>query len=125
MSHARALDALSLGESEARYLGIKVERLKLELIILCAMGVGLAVSVSGIIGFIGLVVPHMVRMLSGPSHRSLLPLSALTGAALMLISDVQARIWLSPAELPVGLVTALVGAPFFVFLIIKQRKLWS
>jgi iron complex transport system permease protein len=125
MSHARALDALSLGESEARYLGIKVERLKLELIVLCAMGVGLAVSVSGIIGFIGLVVPHMVRMLSGPSHRSLLPLSALTGAALMLISDVQARIWLSPAELPVGLVTALVGAPFFVFLIIKQRKLWS
>jgi len=119
---APGLNALLLGEAEARHLGINVERLKLMLIIVTAVGIGISVSATGIIGFIGLVVPHLVRMTMGPDHRLLLPLSALTGAALLLIADVGARLIMAPAELPVGLVTALIGAPFFAFLLIQQRK---
>jgi iron complex transport system permease protein len=78
--------------------------------------------VSGIIGFVGLVIPHLVRMLVGPDHRTLLPLSAACGATLLLFADIGARLMMSPAELPVGLLTAAVGAPFFVFLLISQRK---
>ena len=119
---APALNALLLGEAEARHLGIHIERLKLRLIIVTAIGIGIAVSATGVIGFISLVVPHLVRMTLGPDHRLLLPVSALTGAALLLIADIGARLMLAPAELPVGLVTALIGAPFFAFLLIQQRK---
>lgn len=122
---AGALNAFLLGECEARHLGVPVERMKLELIVLAALGVGIAVACSGIIGFVGLVVPHLVRLLCGPDHRRLLPLSALTGAALLMLSDLTARTVVSPAELPVGLLTAILGAPFFLILLIQQRKQWS
>lgn len=119
---ARALNALLLGESEARHLGIPVETLKIELVLLVALGVGVAVATSGMIGFVGLVVPHALRMLCGPDHRYLLPLSALGGAVLLLAADALARIAMAPAELPVGIVTGLLGAPFFVFLLLRLRS---
>lgn len=118
---ARALNALLLGESEARHLGFDVERLKGELVFCTALGVGAAVAASGLIGFIGLVVPHLVRLLAGPDHRVLLPASALAGASLILFSDLAARLVLSPAELPIGIVTALVGAPLFLYLLLRGR----
>ena len=122
---ASALNALVLGECEARYLGISVETLKYRLIVLAAVGVGISVAYAGIIGFIGLVVPHLGRLLTGPDHRSLIPLSALCGALLLLIADLLARTLVQPAELPVGLVTALLGAPFFLALLIQQRRQWQ
>ncbi|CAM3464268.1 FecCD family ABC transporter permease [Parendozoicomonas haliclonae] len=121
ISHARGLNALLLGESEARHLGFHVQRLKIRLITMTALGVGVAVSISGMIGFVGLVVPHLVRMTIGPDHRYLMPASALLGGSLLLIADVLARIVVSPAELPIGIVTALLGAPFFMSLLWKQR----
>lgn len=119
--HAAALNALLLGEPEARHLGIEVEPLKRELVLLVALGVGLAVSAAGVIGFVGLVVPHIVRMVSGPCHRTLLPLAALCGGLLLLVADIGARLLLAPAELPVGILTALLGAPFFILLLLQQR----
>ena len=118
---AEALNALLLGESEARHLGIEVEKLKRELVFCTALGVGAAVAAAGLIGFVGLVVPHMVRQLSGPDHRVLLPASLLAGAALLLFADLIARLVLAPAELPIGIVTAFIGAPFFLFLLLRGR----
>lgn len=118
---AQALNALLLGESEARHLGVAVERLKRELVLCTALGVGAAVAAAGMIGFIGLVVPHLVRLLVGPDHRVLLPASALAGASLLLLADLFARLILSPAELPIGIVTALIGAPFFLYLLLRGR----
>lgn len=118
---AAALNALLLGESEARHLGFSVERLKRELVFLTALGVGAAVAAAGLIGFIGLVVPHLIRLVSGPDHRVLLPASALAGASLLLFADLLARLLLAPAELPIGIVTALLGAPFFLFLLVRGR----
>lgn len=118
---AKALNALLLGESEARHLGFDVERVKRELVFCTALGVGAAVAAAGMIGFIGLVVPHLVRLLVGPDHRVLLPASALAGAALLLFADVVARLVLAPAELPIGIVTALIGAPFFLYLLLRGR----
>lgn len=120
---ALALNAMLLGESEARHLGINVERLKLELILMTAVAVGVAVANTGVIGFVGLVVPHIVRMLTGPDHRLLLPLSAVCGALMLLLADTLARVLVPPAEIPVGIITALIGAPFFLGLLIKQRSL--
>lgn len=118
---ATALNALLLGESEARHLGIEVERLKRELVLCTALGVGAAVAAAGLIGFIGLVVPHLLRLLVGPDHRILLPASAMAGAALLLLADLLARLLLAPAELPIGIITALLGAPFFLYLLIRGR----
>jgi iron complex transport system permease protein len=120
--HARALNALALGEAEARHLGVHVERLKIELILLVAVGVGVAVAAAGIIGFVGLVVPHMIRLVTTPDHRSLLPLSALLGAVVLLAADVVARLVMMPAELPVGIVTTLIGAPFLLILLMRYKK---
>ncbi|MEL3921290.1 iron ABC transporter permease [Aeromonas enteropelogenes] len=119
---ANPLNALLLGEGEARHLGVDVQALKRRLILLTAAGVGVAVAVSGMIGFVGLVVPHLVRLLAGPNHIRLLPLSALLGATLLLGADMLARTLLAPAELPVGIITALLGAPFFIWLLIKGRR---
>ncbi|WP_192980716.1 FecCD family ABC transporter permease [Pseudomonas sp. EggHat1] len=119
---ARALNALLLGESEARHLGFDVERLKRELVFCTALGVGAAVAAAGLIGFIGLVVPHLMRQLVGPDHRLLLPASALAGASLLLLADLIARLALAPAELPIGIVTALIGAPFFLYLLVRGRS---
>ncbi|MCE7623168.1 FecCD family ABC transporter permease [Vibrio fluvialis] len=118
---AMALNALLLGESEARHLGIPIQRLKRALIVLSAVGVGVTVSAAGMIGFVGLVVPHLGRMLVGPDHRNLLPVSALLGALLLTIADMFARVTAAPAELPIGIVTALVGAPFFLYLLFQQK----
>ncbi|WP_167332122.1 MULTISPECIES: FecCD family ABC transporter permease [Pseudomonas] len=118
---AQALNALLLGESEARHLGIEVEALKRELVFCTALGVGAAVAAAGLIGFIGLVVPHLVRLLSGPDHRVLLPASLLAGASLLLFADLIARLALAPAELPIGIVTAFIGAPFFLYLLLRGR----
>ncbi|ELE8120808.1 iron ABC transporter permease [Vibrio fluvialis] len=118
---AMALNALLLGESEARHLGIPIQRLKRALIVLSAVGVGVTVSAAGMIGFVGLVVPHLGRMLVGPDHRNLLPVSALLGALLLTIADMFARVAAAPAELPIGIVTALVGAPFFLYLLFQQK----
>ena len=120
-SQAKSLNALLLGESEARHLGIDVQRIKRQLIFLTALGVGVSVALAGLIGFVGLIVPHMVRLLIGPDHRALLPASALAGASLLLIADSIARVVVLPAELPTGILTALLGAPFFVALLLKQR----
>ncbi len=118
---AAALNAMLLGESEARHLGVDVQAIKRELIFLCALGVGIAVSVAGIIGFVGLMVPHLVRVLIGPDHRFLLAASALLGALLLMVADIVARVIVAPAELPVGVVTAILGAPFFIYLLVQQR----
>lgn len=118
---AKALNALLLGESEARHLGFDVERVKRELVICTALGVGAAVAAAGLIGFVGLVVPHLMRLLVGPDHRLLLPASALAGASLLLLADVAARLVIAPAELPIGIVTALLGAPFFLYLLLRER----
>ena len=117
----RALDALALGEAEAFHVGINVERTKRLAIAGVAAGVGAAVAVAGVIGFVGLVVPHLVRLMMGPGHRVLLPASMLLGGALLLGADVIARIAASPAELPLGVVTAALGAPFFIGLLIRRR----
>jgi iron complex transport system permease protein len=119
---AGALNALLLGEAEARHMGINVESLKLELVLLVAFGVGIAVACAGMIGFVGLVVPHFVRLLTGPNHTTLLPLAALCGGLLLLTADIGARLLLAPAELPVGILTALLGAPFFIALLLQQRQ---
>ncbi|MEL7324123.1 MAG: iron ABC transporter permease [Pseudomonadota bacterium] len=118
---AMSLNALLLGESEAKHLGVPVQRLKRQLILLSAVGVGITVSISGAIGFIGLVIPHLGRMLAGPDHRTLLPISALMGALLLTAADMFARVVVAPAELPVGIVTALIGAPFFIYLLFQQK----
>lgn len=95
--------------------------MKRELVFCTALGVGAAVAAAGMIGFIGLVVPHLVRLLVGPDHRLLLPAAALTGASLLLLADLLARLLLAPAELPIGIVTALLGAPFFIYLLLRGR----
>jgi iron complex transport system permease protein len=118
--YANALNALLLGESEAHHLGIDVPTVKRNLIICVAAGVGVSVALAGTIAFVGLVIPHMVRMLIGPNHRFLLPLSACFGAVLLLVADTLARVLLAPTELPVGLVTAFIGAPVFISLL-RQR----
>ncbi len=121
-NYSRALNTLLLGESQARHLGINVIKLKKHLIVLVAAGVGIAVALAGSIAFVGLVVPHMVRLVMGPDHRHLLPLSMLVGAILLLVSDTIARTVMAPTELPVGLITAFVGAPFFVSLLRMRQR---
>lgn len=118
-----ALNALLLGEPEARHLGIDVERLKRRLIVLTAIGVGSAVAVAGVIAFVGLVIPHVVRLLIGPDHRFVLPASAIAGGILVVLADSVARVVVAPAELPTGILTALIGAPVFFSLLWHQRGL--
>jgi iron complex transport system permease protein len=119
---ARGLDALALGEAEAFHVGINVERLKRFAIVAVAAGVGAAVAVAGVVAFIGLVVPHLLRIATGPSHRNLMVGSALLGAALVVGADTLARTLVSPAELPLGIVTAAIGAPYFLFLLNRYRS---
>lgn len=120
---ARPLDALLLGEAEARQLGFDTQRLKAMVIVSTALLVGASVAVAGPIGFVGLVVPHMLRLVIGPSHRGLIPASALLGAMLLLLADMTSRVVVAPAELPIGIVTALFGAPFFLWLLLRSRAL--
>jgi len=120
--NARDLNALSLGAEQARNLGVNVNRSRQILMITAAVITAGAVSVSGPIGFVGLVIPHSVRMLIGPDHRTLVPFSALGGGIFLLICDTVGRTLASPLELPVGIVTPLIGAPFFVYIYKTRMK---
>lgn len=118
---ANRLNLLQLGDEEAHYLGVNVYKTKIRLLVLSALLVGVCVAVSGIIGFIGLVIPHLIRMRIGADHRWLLPGSALGGACLLLLADTVARTAAAPSEMPVGLITSLIGGPYFLWLIVKPR----
>lgn len=118
----RPLNAFLLGEDVAHHLGYPVERIKALTVLLCAVAVGAAVSLAGIIGFVGLVVPHLLRLVIGADHRVLLPASALLGAAGLVLADTAARTLISPAELPIGILTTLLGGPFFLFLLLRRRR---
>ncbi|MBY6119500.1 FecCD family ABC transporter permease [Mameliella alba] len=117
----RGLNALALGEATAAHIGINVQRTKNIAILAVAGAAGAAVAVSGGIGFIGIVVPHLLRLGSGPDHRTLLLNSALLGASLLILADVIARVIIAPAELPIGIVTAVLGAPVFLWILLKRR----
>ncbi|MDD3609586.1 MAG: iron ABC transporter permease [Halothiobacillaceae bacterium] len=117
----RLLDALLLGETVAGHLGFDMRRARPLLVVLTALMVGTAVSMTGIIGFIGLMAPHIARLIVGPGHRRLLPAAALIGALLLVVGDMVARTLASPAEIPIGILTALVGGPFFLFLLLSRR----
>jgi len=117
-----ALNAFLLGESEARHLGIAVDRVKRRLIMMTALAIGISVAVAGTISFVGLIVPHIVRLLIGPDHRYLIPASALAGAMLLILADGVARVAVAPAELPTGILTALLGTPFFFSLLAQKRR---
>ncbi len=118
---ARPLNVILLGESDAAHLGVDVEKIKWKVIFFVALAVGAAVAVTGAIGFVGLIVPHLLRMTTGVDHRHLLINSALLGAAMLVGGDVVSRGVLSPAEIPIGIVTAIVGVPFFIWLLIKKN----
>lgn len=119
---ARRLDLLALGERQARHLGVRVEALRVVSISLVALLTAAAVAMCGIIAFVGLVVPHVMRMVLGPGHRTLLPASALAGAVLLTAADLVARTAVPYAELPIGMITALVGGPFFFWLLRRSRR---
>ncbi len=116
------LNLFLLGEAEARHLGVEVEALKQRATIITALVVGAAVAVSGIIAFVGLLAPHLVRLVCGPDNRTVLPASALCGAILLVLADAVARVIVLPAELPIGLVTGIFGGPFFLFLLLREKK---
>lgn len=119
--YAMPLNLVLLGEAEAAHLGVDVEKVRRGVILLAALGVGAAVAFAGVIGFVGLVVPHLVRLIAGPDHRALIPLSGILGAALLVGADLLARTIVAPAELPIGVVTAAVGAPFFLWLLVNRK----
>lgn len=119
---ARRLDLLALGERNARQLGVNVERLRIIAIVLVALLTGAAVAFTGIIAFVGLVVPHIIRMIIGPAHRGLILASAVGGGALLVIADLMTRTLIAGAELPIGMLTSLVGGPFFFYLLYRQRR---
>jgi iron complex transport system permease protein len=121
LAHRRLLDVLRVGETEATSLGVNVARLRLIVVIAATLGVAAAVAVSGLIGFVGIIVPHAVRLTAGPGYRMLLPVSMLGGAAFLVLADVAARTVQAPAEVPIGVITALVGAPFFLFVLRSRR----
>lgn len=113
------MNAFALGESQAGHLGVNAAALKRNVIILATMGVGVAVAVSGVIGFIGLVIPHVIRLVAGADHRNVIPGSALLGAVILTLSDLLARTIVAPAELPIGIITGLIGTPVFLYMLIK------
>ncbi|MBB5853205.1 FecCD family ABC transporter permease [Amycolatopsis umgeniensis] len=119
---ARKLDLLALGERQARHLGVDVEKLRLGAVVVVALMAAAAVSYSGIIGFVGLIVPHGLRMLLGPGHRVLIPASLFGGALLLAAADLGARTLFTYADLPIGMLTALVGGPFFFWLLLRTRR---
>jgi iron complex transport system permease protein len=121
LAHRRVLDVLSVGDSEAASLGVDVRRVRIVLIVAATVGTAAAVAVTGLIGFVGIIVPHAIRLTAGTSFRGLLPLSAIVGAGFLVIADVVARTALAPAEIPIGVVTAFVGAPFFALVLRSTR----
>jgi iron complex transport system permease protein len=121
LAHRRVLDVLRVGDDEAHALGVPVGRVRLVVVGAATLGTAAAVAVSGLIGFVGIVVPHAVRLLAGSSYRTVLPLSVLFGAAFLVLADIVARTVVAPAELPIGVVTACIGAPFFVLVLRTTR----
>lgn len=122
--YSRILNALQLDEEQANYLGINVERAKVIIIAATSLMTAAAVSISGLIGFVGLITPHVVRLLWGPDYRSILPISLIIGSVFLVLADLSARIIMTTGELPVGIVTAFVGAPFFLFVLRHTRRTW-
>ena len=123
---ARSLNAFLLGEAEAHHLGVDIQKTKAIVIFLCSATVGATVALCGIIGFVGLVIPHVARLVLGPDHRMLIPGSALAGAFLIVSTDLFCRLVLAPEELPIGIVTAIFGAPFFLILIsLSKARVWN
>lgn len=123
LCRARELNAFAVGEDNARHVGVNVKQVKLTVLIAVSILIGICVSVGGTIGFVGLVVPHMARMLAGPNHKRLLPVSLFSGAIFLLLADLIGRTILSPIELPIGVVTSLVGSVLFVVIFYRTRKL--
>ena len=121
MLHRRHLDVFRVGDEEAATLGVSVARTRLVIVVAATLGTAAVVSVSGLIGFVGLVVPHVIRLIAGAGHRRLLPLSLLCGAGFLILADVPGRMLESPAETPIGVVTAFIGAPFFLYLLRTRR----
>lgn len=119
--HYRELNALALGEDAADHIGVDVKKGKTFILIGASLLTGAAVAVSGSIGFVGLVIPHLVRLITGPNHRHVLPLSLLIGGAFLILADLMARTIIAPKELPIGVITALIGAPVFALLLIRER----
>jgi iron complex transport system permease protein len=122
---AHGLNAMALGEAEAFHIGVNVQRLKVLSVVLVSVAVGAAVACSGLIGFVGIIVPHMLRLSVGANYRFLLPASALLGATLLVGADIFARIIVAPSELPIGIVTATLGAPFFIWLLLRRGAEFS
>lgn len=120
--YSKSLNTILLGEKEAMYMGIEVEKVKSRIIFLTALIVGVCIAMSGIIGFVGLVIPHFLRLLKGSDYRYLLKASALLGAIFLVMADTLARTVIAPAELPIGILTAMVGAPFFLWLLVRNQK---
>jgi len=120
--HTRELNAFAIGEDNARHIGVDVRRVRLTVLIAVSALIGVCVSAGGVIGFVGLVTPHMVRMISGPNHKRLLPGTLFGGACFLMLADLLARTILSPRELPIGVVTSLIGAVVFLFIFFKMRK---
>jgi len=121
LMHCRDMNVMMFGEESAQYLGVNVEKIKKRLLITAAIITGAAVAVSGVIGFVGLIIPHIIRLIVGPDHRVLLPVSAICGALFLVSADLVARIIIAPAEMPLGVITAMIGGPFFLYLL-KSRK---
>ncbi|HCJ57837.1 MAG TPA: iron ABC transporter [Clostridiaceae bacterium] len=119
---SRELNIMSLGEESAHYMGVDVEKLKYILLVICSLIVGAVVSTGGTIGFLGLVAPHIVRLIWGSDNRKLIPYSAIMGAAILMLSDTLGRVLIQPSEIPVGVMTSIMGGPFFVFLLRRQKS---
>ena len=119
--HSRELNAFAIGEENARHVGVNVKRVKLIIMIAVSGLIGVCVSIGGTIGFVGLVVPHMVRMITGPNHKKLLPASLFGGATFLMLADLVARKILSPLELPIG-VTSFIGAILFIYIFYNSRR---
>jgi iron complex transport system permease protein len=115
------LNIIATGEETAVYLGVETEKVKKTLFVVTSLLTGLAVSVSGLIGFVGLIIPHIARLIAGPDHRTLIPFSALLGAGFLVLADLLCRTVLAPSEIPIGVVTAILGGPFFLYLL-KRKK---
>jgi iron complex transport system permease protein len=122
MSCRRLLDTLSVGDDEANSLGVRADRVRLLVVVAATLGTAAAVSVSGLIGFVGIIVPHTIRLIAGPSYQRILPLSVLFGAGFLILADLVARTALSPGEIPLGVVTAFLGAPFFLIVLRQARQ---
>lgn len=122
IANSKELNAMSFGEERAQHLGVNVQRRKLTILIAGSILTGAAVAVSGTIGFVGLVIPHLTRILWGPDHTHLLPLSILTGSGFLILADLVSRTIISPVELPIGVITALIGAPVFGLILLKRRS---